>query len=460
MSRNKIKVLLIFSLAAVLIFPFLSSFLKPAFVLILVLVYYLFLFAFLNHQWGLFLLILLRPCLDIFTNDPLFTVSGLTVNFSALVAALTLIFTAAVFLKNFDRLKKIPLVWPIISFLGIALILSFISESPKTSLIEWLRLLSIFSLYSLSYLLISGRRDLVRLINAIIISAFIPAALALYQFFSRQGMSLPLEGIYNRIYGTFAHPNLFAYYLLIPIALALFLFLAGNRKNVLNLFFAAAGLVLIATLALTYTRGAWFAFIIIVLVLGIFRYRLFLAGALLAFFLAFLFIGPINARVNNLLSSSPYNSVNWRISLWEDSFGYFQEKPLTGYGTGMSKEIILKKRGPERGSADPHNDYLKIALENGVPGLIAYFWLILTLLFSLFKTYFSSNSPKEKVLILTVLGIALSFYIMSFADNVLRNTALMWAFWALAGGLTYRKSHISHHTSRITNLVSHEIRDL
>jgi len=110
-------------------------------------------------------------------------------------------------------------------------------------------------------------------------------------------------------------------------------------------------------------------------------------------------------------------------------------KPLTGYGTGTAKVLILEKRGPGWGSSDPHNDYLKIALENGLLGLFAYLSIILSLLFNLMKKYLSTNQPTLKIMALIILGLAVALSVMAFADNILRNTVLEWIFWGLAGAL-------------------------
>ncbi|MFH1233455.1 MAG: O-antigen ligase family protein [Patescibacteria group bacterium] len=274
-------------------------------------------------------------------------------------------------------------------------------------------------------------------------SAIIPCIFAFYQFFTQTGMSIPFEGIYNRIFGTFVHPNLFAYYLIIPLTLSLFLFSITKTKKIAKIILATIVIFLSIFLILTYTRGAWLAFIIIITFISITYFKKY-GKYLVMFFLiisfSYFLIEPINKRINDFIYN-PYNSIHWRINLWQDSLSYVKEKLLFGHGTGMAKKLILQKRGYSFGSSDPHNDYLKIALENGLLGLFSYIFLIVSLFSNLLKKFQTTKSQNTKLFSLIFLGITVSLYIMSFADNILRNTALEWSYWVLIGAFLAPKEN-------------------
>ncbi|MEK7202882.1 MAG: O-antigen ligase family protein [Patescibacteria group bacterium] len=309
------------------------------------------------------------------------------------------------------------------------------------SIIEWTRLLSIFSLYILGYLIIKTNENLTRLSKIIIFSVIIPSIFALYQFFTRTGMSIPFEGIYNRIFGTFTHPNLFAYYLIIPIALSLFLFSITKTKKIAKIILAIITIFLSILLILTYTRGAWLAFVIIITFISIAcfkKYGKFLIIIFLIISFSYFLIEPINKRINDFIYN-PYNSIHWRLNLWKDSLSYVKEKLLFGNGTGTAEKSILQKRGYRFGSTAPHNDYLKITLENGLLGLLSYIFLIISLFFKLLKKFQTTKSQNIKLFSLTLLGITVSLYTLSFADNILRNTALEWSYWILIGAFLASK---------------------
>ena len=431
-SKKLARNLLLFTLILVIIAPFFSN--NPLLVLFSLLLGYTFIVAFSNFKIGLFLLLFVRPCLDYFSDQPFSLFNIISLNIAALWGIFTIFFALFVVSKNIKKIKQMPLlgVWAL--FLVITALSAVMGVNLMSGVTEWIRLLSLFSLLTLGFVLIKNGQDLIVMIKVIVFSAMIPATVAAYQFITKQGMTIPLEGVYNRIFGTFAHPNLFAYYLVMPILFAGIIFLAGKKNRVHHYTYALLAAALTVLLVLTYTRGAWVALLLSVFIIGIFRFRLFLAGMIFVLIMSYYSVPSINTRINDLVNIDPYGSIQWRINLWKDSIKYVKEKPILGFGTGTAKEIILKKRGPEMGSSDPHNDYLKVLLENGFWGLASYLLLIVLLLKKLTQRYLLEPLPNLKIFSLLFLSIALAFYIMSFADNLLRNTALQWSFWAITGG--------------------------
>lgn len=406
------------------------------FLLLLAYLSYLAIIAYFKPKFGLFLIILTRPCLDMFTDEKILSIGGFGLNFASILAVIVLIFAFTAAVRNRTKLKNLPFLKNWTVFLLIALASCLISINVAASITEWIRLLSIFALFILGYLLSGDEKDMEKYLLGIALSAAIPVSFAFYQYFTNSGISLPFEGIYNRIYGTFAHPNLFAYYLLIPVSALIYLSLRPDKKFPLSQFLLLIPFY-IAALILTYTRGAWLAFLIIIFIIGIFKYRKFLIVAAAAVLICFFLIEPIQARVLNLFSGQ-YSSVSWRLELWQDSLSYAQAKPLLGYGTGTADDVILEKRGYQAGSSDPHNDYLKILLENGFLGLIAYLILIFSLCIKLLYGYLKAQDDNIKSLSLIILALTISFYIMSFADNIIRNTALQWSYWMMTGMIINR----------------------
>ena len=438
-TNNFAKAFLFANLLLILIIPFLK--IPIISLLFLILIYNIFVYAFLDPKNGLYLIILLRPCLDIFTNEAIFSLFGFSINLPSVIGFLSIVFASFLLFKN--RHKKVPISIPWLIFLIIGLVSIFFSPDLNLSFKELIRLVSIFFIYLASFYTIKKNEDFVSLVKISISSAIIPSIIATYQYITKTGLDIPLENVYNRIYGTFAHPNLFSYYLLIPITLSILIFFIGKREKVTNAVIFALSLFFVIILGLTLTRGAWLAFVLIVLIIGALRYRLLLAGAVVIFFLSYLFIPSIHVRVDDLNTKRKGNSIEWRQQLWKDSLGYIKEKPVAGFGVGTANKIILERRGEQMGSPDPHNDYLKITLENGLLGLLSYISLACTALFYLVKNYFKTEKTKLKIIYLVIFALLSSLLIMSFADNVLRNTALQWTLWSLIGGLmgiTYHKN--------------------
>lgn len=413
-----------------LLVPFLDISLSV--IALLIIISYIALLLWRMPLWGLYALIIIRPSLDILTEKKIISLAGFSLNFASLLAIFAVAAGLYYLLKS-HKYKRLPIKWSWILFLIVSFSTIIFSFNKASSLAECARLLSIFSIYFLGYLLIENKKDLSRLLRAIVISVIVPVVFAVYQYITQAGISLPFEGIYNRIYGTFAHPNLFAYYLLLPISILLFVAIKTNLRKSSNALMVAFLPVLLILLVLTYTRGAWLAFLIILAVFGLFKYRSILIIGGIAIAIAYFMVPSIHDRVINLVAN-PYSSVSWRIELWKDSIGYIKGNESFGYGVGTAKELILNKRGESFGSSDPHNDYLKIALESGLVGLGAYLLLISNLFLKLLTSYRRQIDDKFKTLTLLIISLATAFYIMSFADNIIRNTALMWSFWAMLGG--------------------------
>lgn len=433
-SKILAKSILATTIALSIILPFFHLKLVPT--ILLALICYAITISFINNKLGFYLLLLLRPCLDIFSNDTVISINNNHFNFASILGLFTILF--AIYLATLVKVNKIkttPLAIQISAFLSITLISCIFSISLKASVIEWIRLVNIFSLFVIGFLLTETAKDLSRLLILAISSAILPGIFAFYQFTSKTGLSIPLEGIYNRIFGTFAHPNLFAYYLIIPLVFSLFKYLSGDKKRVANLFSLILFLFFLALLALTYTRGAWIVFVFTLVIIGIMKYNYLLPILFGTLLLSYLTIMPFQTRINDLINVDEHSSINWRVKLWVDSVDIVKEKPILGHGTGVADIIIEERRGKEYGSPDPHNDYLKILIENGLLGLLAYCVLLASVLAKLYKKFAESKMPKFKSLLLVMTAISIAFFIMSFGDNILRNTALQWIYWMLLGGI-------------------------
>lgn len=395
----------------------------------------IFAFALFNNKYGLLLLIITRPILDFSMSTSVVSLGDFSFNFVSLFAALVILFCTLVILKNRSKMKKLPLLWPWLIFLGITALSILVSIEKTGSLVELIRLGSILAMYGAAFCLINDNKDLSLLVKAIIASAILPATLAIYQFATGTGITLAEEGIYNRSFGTFSHPNILAFYLLIPLSLCLLVFLLSDKRKTGILWHGLLALTFFLAMVSTYTRGAWLGFMLVVLVLGVIRYRAFLIIAAIILATAYLTAEPFQTRLNEISHVSPYGSIQWRFDLWKDGFDYGQQRPVLGYGSGAADDVILKNRGERFGSVHPHNDYLKIFLESGIFGLVAYLLLIISLLSRLWRQYRQSSKPNIKTLIFLILVLCISIYATSAGDNVIRNTSMQWSLWVLLGGL-------------------------
>jgi len=389
-------------------------------------------------------LVLLRPSLDIFSKVEFQIYPSLPVfNINIIIGGLVFFICLLFFIKNLKNIYSTPLFYPISLFLILSFASIFYSIDPSNSIREFIRIITIFLLYFMSYQLIKNKKDFWLLIKIILMSYILPGIFALIQLVFGLGLSDDFGG-FKRIYGTFAHPNPFAFYTFFILGLALALTLSKIRFEISRSFIYSWSLIAVLTFILfaTRTRSAIACFFIFILIFGIFKYRQILLAGVLLFFFAYFFSEIFQQRLWELVALDPYSSVIWRFRLWRDIFPISMWQPWLGYGTGTFTNLIEFYRGFRFGSLEAHNDYLKIFVENGILGLITYFWLIISLLFYLFKI-FIKTIDQDKILTLGVLVICISLFAASFFDNIFRETALQWNLWILLAGWLKIKNPVS-----------------
>ena len=88
-------------------------------------------------------------------------------------------------------------------------------------------------------------------------------------------------------------------------------------------------------------------------------------------------LGITEARNSN---SMEITSIGGRINFWKNTWSLVEQKPITGWGTGSYHdtwcEQVTAEGWCEFGRWHPHNQYLFLWMENGLPGLIAFLALV------------------------------------------------------------------------------------
>lgn len=175
----------------------------------------------------------------------------------------------------------------------------------------------------------------------------------------------PLQSIYT-------NPNFLSVLLLSGMLASLYLHDA-NPTNYSPFVF----LVNVIGLLLTQSRSA-----ILVGVFAVLGYLLYKAWGTPLFRLAvlgggFLSVGSLLLIVTGVGPLAQI-SLSSRREIWKAGIEVLLENPLIGYGQVPLKHIIEAELGFPR---SPHNSYLRVFLETGIVGGIAYAWLIISILF-------------------------------------------------------------------------------
>jgi O-antigen ligase len=138
---------------------------------------------------------------------------------------------------------------------------------------------------------------------------------------------------------------------------------------------------------------------------------------------------PVIARVVGLFNGDPSDSIIWRQVMWADMYNKGLSRPWTGFGTGTIETVVEQVRGVSLGALEAHNDYIKIFVEMGIIGLVAYVLFIVGIVYSLLIRIQS----RKDTLLLIMTFLVFAIYLSSIWDNLLRQTAVMWIFFGLLG---------------------------
>ena len=392
------------------------------------------------------ILLVVRPSLDYLSDTLSFSLpfgDGLSVTLSQ-GFGLGVVFLSLLF---FLRYKRAILSHALSSFflvlLGWGGFTLFYTINTSQTLYELLRLFSIFFIFSFSYFLINKEGSFVRLLFIILLSSCIPILTAWYQFirgigYTDDAFSLP------RIYGTFAHPNIFALYLIIVIA-AIFLLFLFLKKPSSKIVLTAILSVVLVTFFFTYSRAAWGTFFFFSSLLVLYKYPKTLPALILLPLILFSFSENVQDRVRDVLNFSQSSSLSRRLQIWDDTLSKTQEegKTLFGYGLNTFEGVAESLRGIQFAVNDPHSEFVRSFVEGGYVGLCIFLVFSLAPIVFLGKHIFflysqeTNSSPeniKKKTLFFILIALLVSLFLLSFTDHVLRSTMVQWSLWAILGG--------------------------
>ena len=386
-------------------------------------------------------LLILRSSLDIFTDIGV-NLGPINLNIPSVLGILILL------LGGFYFTVKGKMELPIIAeWFGIWLLFLLLFSIPVSffnfgekgliALREWIRLTVVFVVLVMSYNLVSREKDVNQFLNAMFLSLPIPLFLGLYQLVTHTGWKDPL-GIL-RIYGTFAHPNQFAFFLVLFIGLAFWKWLVSKKKLLWGVLFFVQLTLLGATFSFTGFVMVMVLFVGIILRMGK-KVKVFALFATILFAIALVNTSQFQQRMDEiqriniketLREKKIVDSFSWRIVNWHGLLSLWEKSPIQGYGLDTSVFINpLKKQGL---GYDPHNDFIRYLVETGLVGLIFYLNFISLTAVSLYRNYFFVKDIETKYLLYMLVIIFVAWQIGSLAGNVIGGTAFLFYFFAITG---------------------------
>jgi O-antigen ligase len=362
------------------------------------------------------------------TKSALGTEMGAGAAINALVIGLALLF----FVESPVLVGSAILPWA--AFLMSAFTSTIISPEPMMALKAFLSLISYAAVFALPFALIRSREWAVRCLMVVLYSSVIPVAYGFIEFAS--GTRIMGEDRIG-VKSTFTHPNIFAFYLICLFSLILFmlrsrLVLAPLRlKRLLVLYLP----IIIVLLLLSGARSAWVAAAIILIVYASSIDKRYLLCLLLVPFM--IYVPGVEDRLVDLQSGNEdigyvqLNSYAWRKLLWQNTWDWMMANPIQFFGYGLASFKHYVPLFHDRATWVPvgaHNTFLQIFFEMGIFGLLAFTWLFVALFTNLKKGF--SFDKAGSIIMMT---FALSFLVVSYADNMLDYLVVEWYFWFIMG---------------------------
>lgn len=225
--------------------------------------------------------------------------------------------------------------------------------------------------------------------RAIFVVAAVASILGLAQFFAD-----PHRGLTDRITGFMSTwMNYSGQLMLVLVALSAYAFCFGLGRRWWVLFLA---LLIILPLILSLTRNAWLgAAVGLGVVILLRRPRLVPVFFVLLVLLFIASPSGIRQRFLSALNPSDPNTAN-RIELVQTSVRLIREHPWFGVGPNSVYREALHYRGtsgyPNWMYQHMHNNFLQIAAERGLPGLILWLWFMGRLAWDAHRVYRKAGS--------------------------------------------------------------------
>ncbi len=277
------------------------------------------------------------------------------------------------------------------------------------------------------------------IITFVVFSATIVGLIGLYQYI----VGVPIDAawvdvennpdIKARVYSVFGNPNVLAEYLImiIPISISLFWYSKRIHKK---LIFAGTSGILILSLVLTLSRGGWlgFAFSALVFVLLVER-RLLLS--IIPIVVGGVFFLP-QSILNRIMSIGNFadSSNAYRLKMWQITLDIIKDHPIAGVGFGhLPFKETFETYIRTMPTYHAHNTYLEIAAELGIPGLIAFLFLLFIVFKYGIKLLVNQEDKYIRIMAAGLFSGLAGLLVHGAVENVIYLTKIIIYFWILIG---------------------------
>ena len=258
----------------------------------------------------------------------------------------------------------------------------------------------------------------------------------------------------SRVGSTFDNPNLFAMFLCVAALFALY-HTQGAKRTSQRIVCAVIFALHLFAMVLTFSRGAWVALALSILLLLALQYMK-TPGAMLNLLLfvigAFLLL-PENVMARLLsIGNLADTSIAYRLSILRSSIAMWRDNLLLGVGVGEDTFRLAFTAFAEDGVTAPHshNLFLQIGCEAGIFALAIFLLLLLWRArhITSYRRYTRVSSVRRASLFCT--GVIFSLLLFGMTDSIFYHYSIYYLFFAVFGiGSAVLRIAKREHTDRL-----------
>jgi len=289
------------------------------------------------------------------------------------------------------------------------------------------------------FLLPKSKRWIKWVVAVFLLSSLALALHGLYQYATHAPMPASWiditesTSIGTRAYSIVNNPNGLGAFLLLGALLSMSLALARLRL-VQRLVMAAVCVVLLAGIAVTFSRGAWIGLGVGILAVLIMAYRRYLAPVFVVAFIAWFALPAKFTQRLTFAFSGGYvakSTEAGRLFVWKMALQRIADHPWFGVGLGTFGGTSAVTFGLSRFWVDDF--YLQLAAEGGLILLALFMWILWRTGKSLIKSNKSSHDPYVRALTAGVFGGFVAVAVANVTASVWETLIVGVGFWFLAG---------------------------
>ncbi|WP_461811874.1 O-antigen ligase family protein [Faecalimonas sp.] len=395
----------------------------------------------LNYEWMTYVLALYAP-IDFLFREYLTGMAGFWDEILMVGMFFVWIYKGIRYRQQ-ENIKQTPLnscVWVFIGIFGVLLLFS-----PNFTIsIEGLRAIIQYMLwYFLVLQLLKDEKSVKKILLVLVGLVGLLAIHGVYQYII--GIEMPdawvesSEDIRTRVYSIFSSPNVFGSLNLMVFPIAFSMARISDKKREKS-FFLILMIFMLGALVFTYSRGAWIGAACAVGIYVLLKNRKLIIPAILLGILVLLFVPSIGNRFLFMFSDAYLSSSmkGGRLIRWLMALQILKGHPLTGLGLGqfggavaMNNNLTTILNGQEISTYYMDNYYLKIAVEAGIIGLIAFIWLMYQIVLVSIRTIGITNDTKMKELETGILAGLIGVICHNLVENVFEVPLMTSLFWML-----------------------------